>query len=31
MELIDDAPTALRFRILMQDEAWQPEMEKAIG
>jgi type III restriction enzyme len=31
MELIEDAPTALRFRILMQDEAWQPEMEKAIG
>lgn len=31
MELIDDTPTALRFRILMQDEAWQPELEKAIG
>lgn len=31
MELIDDAPTAMRFRILMQDDAWEPELEKAIG
>jgi type III restriction enzyme len=31
MELIDDAPGEMRFRILMQDEAWEPELEKAVS
>jgi len=30
MELVDEAPGSMRFRILMQDEAWKPEFERAV-
>lgn len=30
MELVEEAPESMRFRILMQDEAWEPEIERAV-
>ena len=31
VELFADRPDAMRFRILIQDEPWQPELENALG
>jgi hypothetical protein len=30
VELFADRPDAMRFRILIQDEPWQPELENAL-
>jgi type III restriction enzyme len=31
VELFADRPDAMRFRILIQEEAWEPELEKALA
>jgi hypothetical protein len=31
VELIDDAPDGMRFRILLQDKAWKNDLETAIA
>jgi hypothetical protein len=31
VELFSDRPDVMRFRILIQDEPWQPELENALG